>query len=89
MTTHLTQDDPVEEEPELVLIDDEEYEAAHRYDETGDEYGDDEDEFEFSFEEYLDEAIALDLSDSDGSERRGCGRPDGGAVQFAARGVSS
>jgi hypothetical protein len=71
VTTHLTHDDsvPMEEEPELVIIDDEEYEAAHRddyADETGDEVEDldgEDDEFEFSFEEDLDEAIALDLSE--------------------------
>jgi len=68
VTTHLTHDDSVEEEPELVIIDDDEYEAAHR-DDYADEaehsvYGDeDEDELEFSFEDELDEAIALDMSD--------------------------
>jgi hypothetical protein len=70
VTTHLTHggDAPApgdEEEPELVLIDDDEFEAAHRDDfEEEDEYdSDDEAESAFSFEEDLDEAIALDMSD--------------------------
>ena len=72
MTTHLTHDDdPLagEDEPELVIIDDEEFEAAHRAadsfgeDGDGDEDDDEPVEFEFSFEEDLDEAIALDMSD--------------------------
>jgi hypothetical protein len=73
VTTHLTHDDdPLagEEEPELVLIDDEEFEAAHRHHRDEDSFGEDDDdelvgddELEFSFEEDLDEAIALDVSD--------------------------
>ena len=69
MTTHMTHDGGSlapgdEEEPELVLIDDDEFEAAHRVGQVDDEnLMADEDEPEFSFEDELDEAIALDMSD--------------------------